>query len=55
MEACLKFSTHLSLLGLCKFFFESYIMPGEIALDMTVGNGHDTLFLSRLVGEPGRV
>ncbi len=55
MEAGLKFSTHPSLLGLCKLFFESYIAPGEIALDMTVGNGHDTLFLSRLVGGTGRV
>ena len=55
MEAGLKFSAHPSLLGLCKLFFESYVMPGEIVLDMTVGNGHDTLFLSRLVTETGRV
>lgn len=31
------------------------IKPGSIAIDGTVGNGHDTLFLASLVGESGRV
>lgn len=29
--------------------------PGAIAVDATVGNGHDTLFLARAVGPSGRV
>ena len=31
------------------------IEEGEIAVDGTAGNGHDTLFLSQLVGENGHV
>ena len=29
--------------------------PGDTAVDATAGNGHDTLFLARQVGEGGRV
>ena len=31
------------------------IKEGQIAIDCTVGNGNDTLFLASLVGENGRV
>ncbi|HHY37126.1 MAG TPA: methyltransferase domain-containing protein [Firmicutes bacterium] len=31
------------------------LAPGEQAVDATAGNGHDTVFLARLVGEEGRV
>ncbi|MBR6185581.1 MAG: class I SAM-dependent methyltransferase [Clostridia bacterium] len=31
------------------------LQPGDTAIDATMGNGHDTLFLCRLVGETGRV
>lgn len=31
------------------------IKPGDIAIDATVGNGHDTLFLARAVGNSGQV
>ena len=31
------------------------IKEGEIAIDATAGNGHDTLFLTKLVGEAGHV
>ncbi|MEW9502174.1 tRNA (mnm(5)s(2)U34)-methyltransferase [Jeotgalibacillus marinus] len=31
------------------------VSTDDIVVDATVGNGHDTLFLSRLVGEQGRV
>ncbi|KPB05574.1 class I SAM-dependent methyltransferase [Bacillus sp. CHD6a] len=31
------------------------LSEGDIAVDCTVGNGHDTLFLSELVGENGHV
>lgn len=35
--------------------FEAVLAPGDIAVDATMGNGHDTLTLCRLVGETGRV
>lgn len=48
-----------------KYFFNSvniarnimsnYIKDGDIALDCTVGNGNDTLYLAKLVGENGKV
>ncbi len=31
------------------------IKPGDLAVDLTAGNGHDTLFLGRSVGKTGRV
>lgn len=31
------------------------LRPGDIAVDGTVGNGHDTLFLARSVGSAGHV
>jgi SAM-dependent methyltransferase len=31
------------------------LMPGELAIDATVGNGHDTIWLADRVGDGGRV
>lgn len=31
------------------------VQPGDTVIDATMGNGHDTLFLCRLVGEEGKV
>lgn len=31
------------------------IAPGDLAIDATAGNGHDTVFLARAVGPAGRV
>lgn len=31
------------------------IRPGDLAIDATAGNGHDTVFLAERVGESGRV
>jgi predicted methyltransferase len=31
------------------------LLPGEVAVDATLGNGWDTLFLAELVGEQGKV
>lgn len=31
------------------------LLPGEQAIDATAGNGHDTVYLARLVGNKGRV
>jgi len=34
---------------------EDALKPGDIAIDCTMGNGNDTLFLTKLVGERGHV
>ena len=31
------------------------LLPGEQAIDATAGNGHDTVFLARLVGSKGKI
>lgn len=36
-------------------FVRSVVKPGETVVDATAGNGHDTVFLTRLVGSSGRV
>ncbi|MHB8171983.1 MAG: tRNA (mnm(5)s(2)U34)-methyltransferase [Thermincolia bacterium] len=40
---------------LAKEYVARVLGPGGRAVDATAGNGHDTLFLARLVGEEGRV
>lgn len=39
----------------CSHFIEDQVMPGDLCIDATMGNGNDTLLLSRLCGENGRV
>jgi len=34
---------------------DAVVREGDIAIDATAGNGHDTVFLARLVGEAGKV
>lgn len=34
---------------------QQVLVQGDIAVDATVGNGHDTLFLAQTVGEKGKV
>ncbi len=36
-------------------FIATAVRPGDHVIDATLGNGHDCLFLARLVGETGRV
>ncbi len=45
----------VDLLDLQKSFILAHLREGDTAVDFTMGNGHDTLFLSRTVGESGRV
>ena len=45
----------VDLTGLHKHFVLEHLKPGDTAVDFTMGNGNDTLFLSRTVGEGGRV
>ncbi|MEH7115270.1 class I SAM-dependent methyltransferase [Neobacillus niacini] len=43
------------ILPFAKKLLENAITSGDAAVDATVGNGHDTLFLANLVGENGTV
>ena len=45
----------VDLTGLHKHFILQHLSEGEVAVDFTMGNDNDTLFLSRTVGEGGRV
>ena len=45
----------IDLLSLHKYFLEPYVKEGASCVDFTMGNGHDTLFLSRTVGPAGKV
>lgn len=45
----------VDLTGLHKHFILEHLGDGDVAVDFTMGNGNDTLFLSRTVGERGRV
>ena len=45
----------VDLTELHKHFISQHLSEGEVAVDFTMGNGNDTLYLSRAVGENGRV
>ncbi|MBR2951564.1 MAG: class I SAM-dependent methyltransferase [Clostridia bacterium] len=45
----------VDLLDLQKHFILNHLKEGDVAVDFTMGNGGDTLFLSKTVGEHGRV
>ena len=45
----------VDLTGLHKHFILEHLGEGEVAVDFTMGNGGDTLFLSKTVGESGKV
>ena len=40
---------------LSKYIMQNYVGEDMVVADCTVGNGHDTLLLSNLVGENGKV
>lgn len=44
-----------NVLEITHHFAKKAVMPGDIVIDATMGNGHDTLFLSKLVGNEGKV
>lgn len=43
------------ILPYAKKLLEITITNGDVVVDATLGNGHDTLFLANLIGESGRV
>lgn len=40
---------------LAHFLVQQKIKPGDFTIDATAGNGHDTLFLAKLVSDHGKV
>ena len=50
-----RFGRMIDLLEVQKSFILNHLAPGGTAVDFTMGNGHDTSFLSRTVGEDGHV
>lgn len=51
----MKYKTFINAVEISKAIMKAYVKPGYIVLDCTVGNGNDTVLLSRLVGEKGKV
>ncbi len=45
----------LRVVDAAQFFISQRILPGDMVIDATCGNGNDTLFLSDAVGENGLV
>lgn len=45
----------VDLIALEKAFLSNHIKVGGVVADFTMGNGHDTAFLSKAVGENGKV
>ncbi len=45
----------ISLVNTAHDMIRDILRPGDIAIDATVGNGHDTLFLAEQVGPSGQV
>lgn len=50
-----RFQQNTSLVIQARRFVSEKINPGDVVIDATVGNGHDTELLARCVGEHGRV
>ena len=45
----------IDLVGLHKYFIMKHLKEGDTVVDFTMGNGNDTLFLYKAVGESGKV
>lgn len=45
----------LTVVSLMRSIVAGVVSEGDIIVDATVGNGHDTVFLAELVGERGKV
>ena len=45
----------LSAVEYCHALLRERLLPGDLALDATAGNGHDTHFLAQLIGPDGKV
>ena len=45
----------VKLTQVCSMFLSKYVSEGDTVIDATMGNGMDTLFLAKLVGNNGKV
>jgi predicted methyltransferase len=45
----------LSAVAYCHALLREHLLPGDLAVDATAGNGHDTHFLAQLTGPDGKV
>ncbi|MEX2381385.1 MAG: class I SAM-dependent methyltransferase [Opitutales bacterium] len=45
----------MDITALAQLWVAKVLREGDLAVDATVGNGHDTVFLARMVGRSGRV
>jgi tRNA1(Val) A37 N6-methylase TrmN6 len=50
-----RFMKRISLVNVAHDLIRNILVPGDIAIDATVGNGHDTLFLAERVAPLGHV
>jgi SAM-dependent methyltransferase len=55
MSACGQPTDWLRPTAVVRRLLEDVVMPGDLAVDATAGNGHDTEFLAARVGDGGRV
>uniref|UniRef100_A0A7S3VIJ6 Methyltransferase domain-containing protein n=2 Tax=Dunaliella tertiolecta TaxID=3047 RepID=A0A7S3VIJ6_DUNTE len=52
---CFRTSATLNMCGLAHVAWKQVLEPGDLAVDLTCGNGLDTLFLAEAVGPKGTV
>ena len=50
-----RFDNGKSIVTVTRRYLSEHIQPGDVVVDATVGNGHDTEFVARCVGSSGRV
>ena len=56
VEGCeCRLSLMLSAVEYSHLLLRGRLLPGDMAVDATAGNGHDTIFLARLTGSQGKV
>lgn len=56
LEIKMHFTLNMpGLLDMGKYFLSLLAKPGALVMDLTAGNGHDTLFLAQLAGREGQV
>lgn len=47
--------SQFGILAMAQQAISKHLQPGDLAVDATIGNGHDTLFLAQQVGKSGHV
>ncbi|KAF5828593.1 putative rRNA methylase-domain-containing protein [Dunaliella salina] len=52
---CCRTNATLNMCGLAHVAWEQVLEPGDLAVDLTCGNGLDTLFLAEAVGPKGTI